>query len=80
MTMQTILSRQKTAATRDGMPDAAKRIERLDRSIELLCTHSDALCDAIRADFGHRSTDESKFADVSGSIGALKFAKKHLGA
>lgn len=80
MTMQNILSKQKAAAVRDGIPAAAKRIEHLDKSIELLRTHCDALCDAMRADFGHRSDDESKFADVSGSIDALKFAKRHVGS
>ena len=70
--MSSILQRQKAAHIRDGIPSAARRIEWLDRSIDLLVTHGDALCEAMSEDFGHRSKDQSAFTDISGSIGALK--------
>jgi coniferyl-aldehyde dehydrogenase len=72
------LEKQKAACIREGLPSAETRIERLDKSIELLCNHSDALCDAMNADFGHRSIDQSRFSDIGGSIHALKFAKKNV--
>ncbi|MDH3349951.1 MAG: coniferyl aldehyde dehydrogenase [Gammaproteobacteria bacterium] len=78
--METALAIQKAAAIRDGMPPPEKRTEWLDKSIDLLCTHGEALCDAMSADFGHRSKDQSTFSDISGSIEALKYAKKHLRA
>jgi coniferyl-aldehyde dehydrogenase len=76
--VKNILEKQRLAGIRDGQPTAATRIERLDKSIELLCQHGDALCEAMRADFGHRSVDQSRFTDISGSLDALKFAKKHV--
>ncbi|MDH3336425.1 MAG: coniferyl aldehyde dehydrogenase [Gammaproteobacteria bacterium] len=78
--LETTLAIQKAASNRDGIPTAERRIEWLDKSIDLLCTHRDALCEAMCADFGHRSKDESTFADISSSIDALKYAKKHLRA
>jgi len=76
--MRGLLDRQKAAHLRDGIPSAAKRIEWLDKSIDLLATHGAALNDAMCADFGHRSKDQSNLTDIAGSIGALKFAKANL--
>lgn len=78
--MDAILERQKAACIRDGMPSAGKRVEWIDRSIDLLCTHGEALCDAMSADFGHRSKDQSNLSDIAGSIETLKYAKKNLRA
>lgn len=76
--MGSILAKQKAAHIRDGIPSAEKRIEWLDKSIDLLVTHGDELSEAMCEDFGHRSIDQSKLTDIAGSIGALKHAKKHL--
>ncbi|WP_342973297.1 coniferyl aldehyde dehydrogenase [Henriciella sp. AS95] len=76
--MSSILTAQKAAHLRDGIPSAEKRIDWIDRSIDLLVTHGEALGKAMSEDFGHRSTDQSDFTDIASSIGALKFAKKHL--
>lgn len=76
--MQAILDRQKRAHIKDGPPSAEKRIEWLDRAIDLLVGHKDAIAEAMREDFGHRSVHASLFTDVSGSIGPLKHAKAHL--
>ena len=76
--MGSILERQKQAQIRDGIPSADIRIDRIDRAIGLLVDHGDALCEAMREDFGHRSVDQSQFTDVASSIGALKHSKKHL--
>lgn len=76
--MRRLLEKQRADCARDGLPSAEIRIERLDKSIDLLCTHSDALCAAMSADFGHRSTDQSRFSDISGSIDTLKYAKKNV--
>jgi len=76
--MQGVLARQKAAHIKDGPPSAAKRIEWIDRAIGLLVDNKDAIADALREDFGHRSVHTSLFTDVSGSIGPLKHAKAHL--
>jgi coniferyl-aldehyde dehydrogenase len=75
--MAGILAKQKAAHIRDGIPTLAKRIEWLDKSIDLLVTYGDELNDAMSQDFGHRSKDQSALTDIAGSIGALKHAKKH---
>ena len=76
--MRRILDKQRAAHLKDGPPIAEKRLEWLDRSIALLVGHKDAIADALREDFGHRSVEASLFTDVSGSIGPLKHAKAHL--
>lgn len=76
--MGAILAKQKAANIRDGIPSAEQREAWIDKSIDLLATHGDALSKAMAEDFGHRSVDQSNLTDIAGSIGALKFSKKHL--
>jgi coniferyl-aldehyde dehydrogenase len=76
--MREVLERQHQAHVKAGPPSAEKRIEWLDRAINLLVGHKDAIADALREDFGHRSVQSSLFTDVSGSIGPLKHAKANL--
>ncbi len=76
--MRRVLDKQRQAHLKDGAPSAEKRLEWLDRAIALLVGHKDAIADALREDFGHRSVQSSLFTDVSGSIGPLKHAKANL--
>ena len=76
--MQAVLTAQRQAHLKAGPPSAEKRIEWLDRAIELLVGHKDAIAEALREDFGHRSVHASLLTDVGGSIGPLKHAKEHL--
>ena len=74
-----ILAAQKAANLRDGIPGMEKRIDWLDRCIDLLLDYRVQIEDALAEDFGHRSKDTTRFTDVVSSIGALKHAKKHVG-
>lgn len=76
--MGTILAKQKAANIRDGIPSAEQREAWLDKSIDLLATHGEALAKTMAEDFGHRSIDQSNLTDIAGSIGALKHSRKHL--
>lgn len=76
--MHSILAKQKAAFLRDGIPSANTRIEWLDRCIALIIDNENEICDALIEDFGHRSRDVSRFADVASSVGPLKHAKKHV--
>ena len=76
--MQAVLDRQSAAYLAEGAVTAETRIDRLDRAINILVQHRDELCEAMRADFGHRSVDQSMFTDIAGSIGPLKHSRKHL--
>jgi coniferyl-aldehyde dehydrogenase len=76
--MLAILDRQKQDYLREGVVSAETRIDRLDRSINLLKKYGPELCDAMAADFGHRSLQQSKLTDIDGSIGPLENAKKNV--
>ncbi|SRR5579862_3159749 len=76
--MRDVLARQKAAHIKDGPLPAEKRIEWIDRAVGLIVDNRDAIADALRQDFGHRSVQTSLFTDVSGSIGPLKHAKAHV--
>jgi len=76
--MLAILERQKKAYIAEGVVTAETRLDRLDRTINILVKHGRKLSEAMATDFGHRSLEQSKFTDIDGSIGPLKDAKKHL--
>ena len=76
--MRAVLDRQKQAYLAEGAVTAKTRIDRIDRAIDILQRHGDKLSEAMAADFGHRSMEQSKFTDIDGSIGPLEHAKKRL--
>ena len=76
--MEEILNNQKKAYIKEGEVSAATRVDRIDRAIDILANNGPKLCEAMAADFGHRSLEQSKLTDIDGSIGPLKDAKKHL--
>lgn len=76
--MQLVLQKQRKAYLREGLVTADTRIDRISRAIEILQTHGSALCEAMREDFGHRSTHQSKITDIGASISPLKHAKKNV--
>lgn len=76
--MKSHLNQQKAAHIEDGAPSYETRVKWLDTAIDLLVNHNDELCEALSADFGHRSKDQSAFTDTVASLTALKIAKKNL--
>ncbi|MCP5432636.1 MAG: coniferyl aldehyde dehydrogenase [Alphaproteobacteria bacterium] len=74
------LTLQRRAQLREGPPDAATRIGRLTRAIAILVSHADAFAEALAADFGHRSRDQTMLTDIAGAIASLKYARAHLKA
>jgi coniferyl-aldehyde dehydrogenase len=76
--MRAQLERMKAAQLKDGTPSAEVRIARLDAAIGMIVANQDALIQAVREDFGHRSNDQTAFADLVSSIAALKNSRKHL--
>ena len=67
--MQDLLDRQKQAYLAEGLVSAATRNDRLERAANLLINNGDKLVEAMCADFGHRSEQQSLFTDVAASIG-----------
>ena len=76
--LQQILDRQRAAHLRDGPPSAEKRIEWLDRCIDLLVDSRTQIEGALASDFGARSPTLTAFADIASSIGPLKHARDHV--
>src|SRR3569623_921700 len=76
--MKRVLEAQKRAHIKDGPLTADQRIEWLDRAIALLVGHREAIAEALREDFGHRSVHATLLTDVAGSISPLKHARAHL--
>jgi len=76
--MRAVLERQRQAHLKEGPPSAERRVEWLDRAINILVGHKEAIADALREDFGHRSVHATLLTDVSGSIAPLKFAKENV--
>lgn len=69
---------QKAARLAEGAVSAAVRRDRLQRAIDMVVEHREALCTAIGEDFGNRPRSLSLLYDLTGSIGALKHAKKEV--
>jgi coniferyl-aldehyde dehydrogenase len=76
--MHAALHAQRTSYTDEGMVSAGTRIDRIDRAIDALVKHSEAISEAMNEDFGCRPRQVNMMTDVSGSIGCLKHCRQHL--
>lgn len=75
-----VLAKQRAAFTAALPEPMAVRRDRIDRAIALLVEHKDAFAQAVSADFGHRSIEQTLMSDVMPSVSALKHARKHFEA
>jgi coniferyl-aldehyde dehydrogenase len=71
--LHSLIQLQRTAHTKDGVPDAATRKERLTRAATMLAGASDAIAVAVSEDFGHRSAEETRF-ETFGAVNAFRNA------
>ena len=76
--IQRLVALQKREAREKPAPSAAERQHWLDIAIGLLLDHKDEIADALDADFGNRSRQGTMATDIGGTLGSLKFSKKHL--
>lgn len=72
------LQSQRDSYITEGFVSAETRIDRIDRAIDILVTHSEAISEAMNEDFGCRPRETNLMTDVTGSIECLKHSKKHL--
>ena len=72
------LARQRAAYFAHPVPSRAERIADLRTLQRFVRQHKQALCDAISADYGHRSQHESLLAEVFPVIDGIDHAVKHL--
>ena len=73
-----IHQRLRAAYQRDPYPDYKQRYDWLERLAQLTERHGEELVAAISADFGHRSPHESRLAELSLIVGAVRDAQRHL--
>jgi coniferyl-aldehyde dehydrogenase len=75
--LHSLIQLQRTAHTKDGVPDAATRRDRLTRAATMLARASDAIAVAVSEDFGHRSTEETRF-ETFGAVNAFRHAATNV--
>jgi len=76
--MNAVLDSQRTDYLGEGVVTAEKRIDRLDRGIDILLKYQDQMVEALNSDFSCRSRQVSLLTDVAASVTPMKHAKKHL--
>ena len=75
---QRVFKLQREAYLRDPYPSLEERKRRLTALENILLDNADAIADAIKQDFGHRSAEESKILEIFPSIDGIRDAKKRL--
>ncbi|WP_434357808.1 coniferyl aldehyde dehydrogenase [Parasalinivibrio latis] len=76
--MQKVFARQKDACRANPFPDYDSRIADLSMLKRALLTHKQALCDAMSADYGHRSLDDSLIADILPCVLNINYTRRKL--
>ena len=73
-----LLDTQRAAFTAEGFAGVKTRRHRLERAIDLLVTHQQAICEAHSADFGQRSQTLTRFVDILPALSSLKHARRSV--
>jgi coniferyl-aldehyde dehydrogenase len=76
--MKDVLQRQREAYHAHPVPTLAERQADLRTLERFVREQRDAICDAISADYGHRSRHETLLAEVVPVLDDLKSTRKHL--
>lgn len=76
--MQLLFKQQRAAFRHDPMPTADKRIETLQALKAALLRYQEPLIQAISSDFGRRSADETKLAEILPALEGIKYVSKRV--
>ncbi len=76
--LQSLFERQRNAFQTHPSPNAEDRLQGLEALHDLLASHQQVLIEAISEDFGHRSADETRLAEIMPSLHGIQHAKCHL--
>ncbi len=76
--MRQLFERQRAAFRALPMPSADSRITQLKSLKAALLTHQDQLIDAVDRDFGRRSADETRLAELLPTVEAIRYTLRHL--
>jgi coniferyl-aldehyde dehydrogenase len=77
-TLGAALHLQRQAYLAHPVPSLAERVADLRTLQRFIREHKDALCDAISADYGHRSRHETLLAEIFPATDGMAHAVKHL--
>ena len=78
LALQAALARQRAAYLAHPVPTLAERKADLRTLQRFIRDHKAALCEAISADYGHRSRHETLLAEIFPAIDGIDHAIKHL--
>lgn len=76
--LEEVLKLQREAYLKHLSPSLAQRRADLMELRRFVLTHQDALCEAIKLDYGHRSRHETLMADIMPTLMGIDHVLKHL--
>jgi coniferyl-aldehyde dehydrogenase len=76
--LQAALALQRASYRAHPVPTLAERREDLQRLQAFLRDHERALCDAVNADYGHRSTHETRLTEIAPAVDGISHVLRHL--
>lgn len=76
--LKSTLAAQRAAYLAAPVPSFAERCDDLRRLRAFLKDHQDAICDAISADYGHRSRHETLLCEIVPAVDGIGHALRHL--
>ena len=76
--LQPLFERQRSAFQANPSPRAEDRLQWLEALHDVLTSSQQALIDAISQDFGNRSADETRLAEIMPSLHGIRYAKRRL--
>jgi coniferyl-aldehyde dehydrogenase len=78
MNLKATVDSLRSAFAGEPYPSIEARIDRIDRCVDLLVDHQEAICAALNEDFGVRGPVLSRFADILAPIQHARHVRKHL--
>lgn len=72
------LDAQRTADRRDGAPPLDRRLRDLEALKRAVLAYQDRFVDAVSADFGHRSRQETRYLDILPVVTTIGYLKANL--
>ncbi|MFV7771771.1 coniferyl aldehyde dehydrogenase [Shewanella marisflavi] len=73
-----LLARQKASFREQGAPSRQQRETQLIALKQALLSHQQAIVDALSADYGHRSSDDSRISDIMPCVNNINYTLKKL--
>ncbi|QYJ81769.1 coniferyl aldehyde dehydrogenase [Shewanella aegiceratis] len=73
-----LLARQKASFREQGAPSRQQREAQLIALKQALLSHQQAIVEALNADYGHRSPDDSRISDIMPCVNNINYTLKKL--